>query len=134
MIDGDILSVLQTAAIDAVAKSGKPNLPVKAVAIPFVPPNDQWYVEFVFIPNNREDYWGDERNYAGLFRIIVHAPNNSGDPYEALGLLAQICEPFRKDAVLQNVKISANPNLTGVLEQGSENLYPASIRYQCFVS
>lgn len=134
MKDGEILSILQTAVIDAVAKSSVPALPIKAVGITFIPPSDQRYVELVFIPSNRDDYWGDERDYRGLFRVILHEPNNSDGPYDPIALLAEICKPFSKNAVLQNVKISANPDLTGVLEHGSENLFPASIRYQCFVS
>ena len=72
MYDTMILKALQTATIEAVAASEMPTLPIKGVALTFVPPNDQKYVELVFIPTNCNDFWGNEKNYTGTFRIILH--------------------------------------------------------------
>lgn len=134
MYDTMILKALQTATIEAVAASEMPTLPIKGVALTFVPPNDQKYVELVFIPTNRNDFWGNEKNYTGTFRIILHWPNDLVGPYQPMRVLASICSAFSKDTILSSVKISANPDFTGVLENGAENLFPATIRYQCFRS
>lgn len=135
MYDQAILQILQTATIAAVEASITPTLPVKFVGLTFIVPDDQKYLELVFIPNNRSGgYWGDEKDYRGLFRLILHWRNDGEGAYPAMAALASICSYFGKGTYLQNVKISDNPDLTGVLEQGSEILYPASVRYQCFRS
>lgn len=138
MYDYDILDALQKATIAAVSAVADPKikaLPIKFVSAPsaFVVPNDQKYLEIVWIPNNRtNDYWGDEKNYQGLFRLILHWPNNGAGPKAPMQALASICASFSKETPLQNVRISANPDSGGVIENGSETLYPAAMRYQCF--
>lgn len=135
MHDQTILQILQTATIAAVAASITPTLPVKFIGRTFIVPDDQKWLEIVFIPNNREGaYWGDEKDYRGLYRLILHWKNDDQGAYGPMRALASICSAFSKGSRLQNVTISDNPDLTGVLEQGSENLYPATIRYQCFRS
>lgn len=132
MYDRTILQALQAGVTAAVAASVMPTLPVKFVDIQFEPPDDQKWLELVFIPNNLSDYWGDERDYRGMFRMILHWPNNSAGAYPPMDILASICGYFSKDTLLQNVRVSDRPNLTGVLTEGAESLYPASLRYQCF--
>lgn len=138
MYDVDILETLQKATIAAVAASGTPNIPVKyigrtQIGVAFTKPDDGKWLEIVFIPNNPNgDHWGNEKNYAGIYRLVLHWPNNNEGAYEPMRVLASICAFFSKENRLQNVTISDNPNLTGVLEQGSELLVPASIRYTCF--
>lgn len=132
MYDIEILKVLQTAALDAVAASTMPALPVKPYGRTWVVPNDQKWLELVFIPNNREDYWGDEKNYTGMFRLILHWPNDDAGVYAPGAVITSIASYFAKDRPLQNVRIYDNPNSMGVLEEGSELLFPISIRYQCF--
>ena len=135
MIDQEILELLQKATTAAVEASIMPALPVKYVGRSFVVPNDQKWLEIVFIPNNRPNgYWSDEKDYQGLYRLILHWPNDDQGAYRPMRCLSSICVGFSKGKRLQNVTISDNPDATGVLEQGSENLYPASIRYQCFKS
>lgn len=132
MKDGEILKVLQKAVMAAVTASTTPKLPVKYAGISFTPPNDNKWLELVMIPNNRSDFWGDERNYQGMFRIILHWPNENAGAYGPIAVLASIASYFSKGLFLQDVQICETPNLTGVLESGTETLYPASIRYQSF--
>lgn len=135
MYDGVILSILQEATIAAVAASVVgASFPVKYIGRTFEEiPDDQRWLEVVFIPNNRtNDYWGEEKNYQGLYRLVLHWPNDDAGAYNPYEVLASICAPFSKDVRLQNVTISANPDSGGELPQGTENLYPATIRYQCF--
>lgn len=133
MYDPQILEILQEATAQAVEASSTPNLPIKFIGRTFVVPNDQKYLEEVFIPNNRQGaYWGDEKDYRGLYRLILHWVNDDTGAHPGMLALASICSFFGKGTWLQNVKISDNPDLTGVLEEGSELLYPASVRYQCF--
>lgn len=132
MIDDEILEILQDAAGDAVATSIFTNLPIKYIGRTWVVPDDQKWLELVFIPNNENAAWGDETNYRGMFRLILHWPNNDAGALTPLGVLRSIADYFSKDRWLQKVKISDTPKLTGVLEEGSEMMFPASIRYQCF--
>jgi Bacteriophage related domain of unknown function len=133
MIEHEILQTLQTAAIAAVTASSVPTLAIKCIDITFEPPNDQKYLELVYIPNNDNGaFWGTEKIYQGIFRLILHWPNDGKGPYEAMMALASIAGYFSKYQLLQNVQITSNPDLTGVLEQGSEILYPASVRYLRF--
>jgi hypothetical protein len=135
MFDHTILEILQQATIAAVEASTVPELPIKFVSAPnaFIVPDDQKYLEIVWIPNNRDnDHWGNEKNYQGMFRLVLHWPNNGAGAYAPLQALASVCGYFDKETRLQNVTISANPNSGGVIEQGTECLYPAAMRYQCF--
>lgn len=133
MNDAAILQILQTATIAGVAACPLPTLPVKYAALDFTPPNDQKWLEAVFLPNNRDgDFWGNEQNYRGTYRLILHWPNNDTGAYEPMDLLTSIVQPFTKGTMLQDVQIYDNPSSGGVIEQGSENLFPVSIRYQCF--
>jgi hypothetical protein len=135
MIESQILQTMQSATIAAVAMSITPDMPIKFVAVGLTPPNDQKYIEIVYIPNNDIGaYWGDEKNYRGMFRLILHWPNDGAGAYEPLDVLASICGYFTKGLYLGPVKITEPPDLSGVLEQGTETLYPASLRYSRFAS
>lgn len=133
MKDAAILEVLQKQVTVAVAATTLPASAVKYVGRDFTPPNDQKWLEVVWLPNNRDgDFWGQEQNYRGTLRLILHWPNRSNGAYEPINLLRDIVAPFSKGTMLQDVQIYDNPSSGGVLEQGSENLFPVSIRYQCF--
>jgi hypothetical protein len=136
MIDGDILKILQQAVTAAVEASMIPTLPVKFYGRTFDPEEkapDGKYLETVFIPNNPTGgYWGDEKDYMGMYRLILHWPNKDEGVYDPLDVLKSICSYFTKDRFLQIVKISDIPTLSSVQEIGSELLFPASLRYQSF--
>jgi len=66
--ESSILSALQQAVTAAVAASDDPNLPIKYLLLgnqgdgEWVVPIDQKYLELVWVPNNADDFWGDELN------------------------------------------------------------------------
>ena len=135
MSERAILESLQKGVTAAVTASSTPTLPVKYLGRTFAPPANGKYLEIVHLPNNRfGDHWGDEKNHAGIFRIILHWPNDNTGAYAALDLLGSIAAYFTVGRLLQTVQICAKPDLTGVVETGSEMLYPASIRYNSFQS
>lgn len=134
MIEKEILQALQQAVIAAVATSGTPTLPVKFVGVSFNPPSDGKYLELVHIPNNGADkYWGNERTYRGLFRMILHWPNNGTGAYAPLTLVSSIMNSFSKHTLIGNlVRVMNTPKLTSVIEQPMETLYPVSLEYNTF--
>lgn len=134
MDDGEILKVLQRAVMAAIKASPKitGEFPVKYIGRSWEIPDDQKWFELVFLPNNRNDHWGNEQNYMGVMRLILHWPNDDKGAYEPLAILRSVVGYFTKGLFLQSVRIYETPSLTGVLEQGNETLYPASIRYQSF--
>lgn len=132
MDDVIILEVLQKATTAAVTGSDMPTLPIKFIGRSFIVPDDQKWLEVVFLPNNRAGYWGNEKDYRGTYRLLLHWPNNNEGAYEPMRVLASIARFFSKDTPLSGVTISDNPDTTGVIENGAENLFPVSIRYQSF--
>lgn len=138
MIDREILQTLQKAVIAAVQASSVPKLPISFVAVSDkeIPPQNQKYVEIVHIPNNPADrYWGenDKQVYQGIMRLILHWPKDGAGAYDAMDLLAEISEFFKKDIRYgDNVQIYEQPKFEGTIAQESEMLYPTTIRYRCF--
>jgi len=134
MIESDTLSVLQKATTAAVAASTLATLPVKYVdQRTFKVPDDQKYLECVFIPNNSDtQYYGDEKQYQGLYRLLLHWPIDNGSAYRPMQLLESICGYFSKGRFLGPVKIAAVPNMTGIVVNGADTIYAASIRYARF--
>lgn len=133
MNDAEIISVLQKAVTAAVAASTMPALPVCYVDIDFTPPTDQKYLEIVHIPNNRNDFYGSEKNYAGMLRLVLHWPKGKVGVQPPLTVLNSVCSYFTKDRYLDGgVKIVSEPDYMGSVAQPAENLYPASARYSCF--
>jgi hypothetical protein len=132
MYDQQILEQLQKATTAAVEASTMPDLPVKYIGRTFKVPADQKYLEIVFIPNNRTgDFWGNEKNYRGLYRLILHWKNDDAGAYPPMIVLSSICAYFDKERLIGNVQITDLPDGIGAIEEGVEMLYPASIRYAC---
>lgn len=133
MIEREILQTLQQATITAVAMSIMPALPIMYTDITFEIPNDQKYLEIVHIPNNGDDaFWGDEQNYQGIYRLLLHWPIDGAGAYPPLDVAASIAGYFTKTLWLGKVKISGVPKLTGLIASPPENLYPISVRYSAF--
>ncbi len=131
MDDVIILEVLQKATTAAVAASTLgADFPVKYLGRTFTPPNDQKWLEVVFIPNNIEGgYWGTEKDYRGIYRLILHWPNDDAGFYTPMRALSSICSYFQKDKLLSGVQIYEGFDSMTPIEAGSETLYPASARY-----
>ncbi len=133
-MDAFILSALQQATTAAVTASLLPTLPIKYVGLTFSIPNDQRYLECVFLPSNSvDDYWGSERVYRGAYRLLMHWGINGGAAYTPLGLLQSVADYFTKQRVLNsNVRVTNEANISSPIELGSEVIWPATIQYQLF--
>lgn len=133
-IEKSILQALQQHVIAAVASSTYPTLPIKFVDVAFATPNNQKWLELVFIPNNPADRtWGDEEVNRGIFRMILHWPNNGAGAYAPLELVASIMSSFSKDTKIGGLlQVLNKPKTMSTLQQGSENLYPVSVEYIVF--
>jgi hypothetical protein len=136
MFEKEILQALQTATIAAVAASTTPTLPVK-YAGRVMPNNAGKWLETVYIPNNvNAEFWDEGKTYRGVYRLILHWPADDSGHYTPLQLLASICSYFSIGSVFQNgsvqVKITAEPDLSSVIEAAPSQLFPVSIRYQTF--
>lgn len=131
--ESEILDALQDGVVAAVAQSNDPNLPVKYLMVPFNTPQDQRWLELVWIPNNRTgDFLGEEMNHRGILRLILHWPNEGGGVYTPVQLLASITRYFAKDRLLQGVQIYSKPVPTGIIEDGDDILFPVSLMYQSY--
>jgi hypothetical protein len=133
MDDGEILQALQEAATAAVAASSTPTLAIKYLGRTFIVPSDQKWLELVFIPNTPDNqFFGGEKNYMGMFRLILHWPNDDAGVYGPINVLKSIAGYFTKDRWLNGVKITNEPNMQTPIADGTEALYAAFIRYSAF--
>jgi hypothetical protein len=128
-----ILRALQGGVAAAVAASISPLLPVSYVGVSFAVPNDQRWLEVVWLPNNIQgDLWGDAKNHRGLLRLFLHWPNDGAGAYRPLAAIESIGGYFTNGLLLSNVQIYSKSDLTGVLQDGDDVIYPLSIRYQSY--
>jgi hypothetical protein len=137
MIEKEILQALQTATTAAVAASIMPTLPVKYRGRNFVIPDDDRWLEIVQIPNNvNGEFWSAGKTYRGLFRLLLHWSLDDEGAYEPLDVIASVSAYFPIGAIFQSggikVKVYQEPDLTGVIETPPEQLFPVTIRYECF--
>lgn len=132
MNDRDILQVLQQATTAAVAASSLPTLPIKFLGRNFSIPDDQKWIEPIVIPSGAVEFWGTERNYTGLFRLVLHWPKDDAGAYGPLDVLASVADYFSKARRLQNLEICATAAFAGVIDGGADLLYPANMRFQSF--
>lgn len=136
-IERKILQALQTATIDARNASIVSTLPIKMIGRTFEIPDDNRYLEVIHIPNNSlNSYWGNEKTYRGLFRLILHWGIDDEGAYAAMNAIGSISSFFTKDKLFEkdgiSVRIYEKPDLTSVIEQPPELLYPVTIRYISF--
>lgn len=135
----DVIQSLQTSVIAAVAGSTKPTLPVKYLNVTDervpVPPDDgsEW-LELIWIPNNPPDQtWGDEKVYRGIFRMLLHWPNDGSGSYSATALMESIKSYYRKDMLMgQKLKLLNQPRLSSVGDPSTELLLVVSLEYSSF--
>lgn len=132
--EDDILSALQKGVTAAVAQSDNPSLPVKYLLKSFSIPNNQEWLEIVWIPNNRRgDFLGQEKNHRGILRLVLHWPNAGGDAYAPLRLLGSITRYFTKGLLLaDSVQVYDTADAGGLVQDGDDVLIPCSIYYQSF--
>lgn len=137
MIDRDILEALQVATREACEQSILSSLPIKFLMRTFSIPDDQKYLEVIYIPNNvTGEFWGNEKTYRGIFRLMLHWPTDDRGAYPPMDLLASIAGYFTKEKQFSangvTVQISEPPDFKSPLEAGHETLFSVSIRYICF--
>ncbi len=137
MKEKDILQALQTAVIAAVAASTSPKLPIKVLGITFTPPSDGKWLEVIHIPNNLNgEFWANSKTYRGIFRLVLHWPIDGAGVYSPMDLASSIADYFAKGAKFTSnnttVMIYENPDLTSVMEEPPQLLFPMSIRYMSF--
>ncbi len=135
----DVIRALQQGVIAAMAQSDDTDLPVRyltgtdGTADGFDIPDDQKWLELVWIPNNPQGaFLGQEQNYSGILRLVLHWPNKPTGVYAPLELLASITRYFVKGKMLSGVQISGIPNFTGKVEDQDDVLYPVSIYYTSY--
>lgn len=136
MISSDILKALQDAVTASRLGTTIPTMPIKYVGISAVQGIDK-YLEIVHVENDRpNDFWGDERNYQGSLRIILHWPVAGDGAMPGKRYMDAIANYFVKGRILRygsaNVQIYQPPLSMGVLESGAELLFPLVIPYRCF--
>lgn len=133
MDEAAVIRGLQQGVTAAVAASTAPTLPVSYINTKFTKPNDKKWLELVHIPNNiNAGYWGGEKDYRGILRMIMHWPNDGQGVYAPLAILESISDYFTSGRLLQGVQISGIPDFTGAIFQGDELLLPVSVRYHSF--
>lgn len=142
MLDEIILEALQTQVAVAVAGSIMPTLPVKYMMTVFDPSTqsiDGKWLEVIFIPNNiTDEFWGEEKTYRGIFKLLLHWPMNGGGAKAPLQVINSVSKGFKKGTQIENqglrVRLTDHPNLTNALEQPPESLFPVSIKYLLFTT
>jgi hypothetical protein len=140
MIETDILTALQKggiAAINTTVVAPAQPLPIKAIGRVLDKPDALRYFEFISIPNNRiGDYWGNERTYQGIFRILLHWTIDDQGAYPPLHLLDTVANYFTKETRFRSgeadVQIYGEPDLGGIITSNAELIYPLSLRYRDF--
>lgn len=126
--DRSILSQIQGIIVAA-----NPTLPVKYVGRILEVPSDQKYIELVWLPTNGNYFWGNQNNDTGMFRIILHWPNDDQGAYGPMDYMEQNILPlFPKGTLSDGLQLLMSPNFGGPLALGHETLYPWTIRYQRF--
>lgn len=129
----DIIKALQSKIVSVVNNV----LPVKYLNINFQIPDDGKWWEVVYIPNNVEnEFWGKEKTYQGILRLVLHWPQNNEGIYKALEEMTRVAEGFDKGEILNfndiSLKIYETPSTTGILEEAPNLIIPLTIKYTCF--
>jgi len=128
-----ILNTLNDQIKLAVTAAGWAVSQISFTNVPFNTPNDGYYVETVWIPNNPADRYYDERQLQqGIFRVVLHWPDDGSGPYDAMEKLEEIISHFRKDVRYNGIQIYETPKILDPLAGAGDLLYPATIRYRIF--
>lgn len=128
-----ILRTLQQAVTAAVAASTAPLVPVSYVGVNFAIPNDQKWFEVIWLPNNiQAAFNGNEKNHRGILRILLHWPNDGAGAYTPLGIIESVGDYFTNGKLLSDVQIYGKGDITGVIQDGDDSIYPLSVRYQSY--
>lgn len=133
MIEDKILEGLQKAVITAVGSK----MAVKPIGRTFEPPADKPWLELVHIPNNvTGEFWGKEKTYRGLFRLLFRFPLLDVGAYPHLRTISDICTLLPKGSIFTaggvSIKLYEGPDLMGAMEDPPHMLYPVQLQYISF--
>lgn len=128
----DVLEALQKTFTVAVATAG--SYPVKYINATFNRPNDNKWWELIHLPNNPADStWGNSKVYRGMFRMLLHWPNDGGGSYDAMDKAEAIIAYYNKNNKLgKGLQILNQPRLFNVLEADTELVLPVQLEYTSF--
>lgn len=136
-----ILEALQTSVTQAVRQSLESDLAVKYVGLTHDIDTTTRWLEIVYIPNNDVGrYWNEGKIFRGIMRLILHNPKSAEGVYDEIDLITSILDYFQKDTKLADpngnvtVQITDQPTVLDLIEEESEFIIPASIRYRFFKS
>lgn len=134
MTDEDVIKALQESIIQVVASSTKPQFPIKFINVTFNKPDDDKWLELIHIPNNPSDTcWGDEKVYRGIFRFILHWPNNGGGSYDAYRYAEELAKKYVKGQRIGGLlQLQNSARIITVDDQSGELLIPVSLQYSAF--
>lgn len=135
MIESKIIKCLQSKAIEVIGDKN-----IKCININFNPPVDKKWWEIVYIPNNVEnEFWNDkDKTYKGIFRLILHWPQKSQGIYKPMEEVERVAEGFPKNLELfsedNSVKVilTDTPNVTKIIEDRPQLMIGLTIKYTCF--
>lgn len=132
----EVIEALQASVVTAVASSTNPNMPVKFLNVSFNVPDSGAWLELIYIPNPPPDpMWGNEKIFRGIFRILLHWPNNGGGSYQALTYLDNIASSYDKYKLINSkLHLLKNPRLSSVIEKDKELLLPLTLEYCSFLA
>lgn len=111
-------------------------LPTKWPLRTFNIPSDGKWFEVLQIRNNPSDrYFGDEKIYQGIARILLHWPSDDSGalaPVRALETVAALIPKGQISFPPVRVTLTETPDITDAVEDGADNIFALTMRYQCF--
>ncbi len=134
MKDTQILSLLQKEIIKAVDDV----LPIKYLGKNQPSVSDSKWWEIIYIPSNVSDeFWGSEKTYRGIFRLLLHWPQDNAGIYGPVEEATRVANSFKKGLQITDdditITITDNPDITGVVEDLPNLIIPLTIKYNCFI-
>jgi len=129
-----VITALQASVVTSVAQSITPTLPVKYLNVTFVIPNDGKWLELVHIPNPPTDQtWGDEKIFRGLFRMLLHWPNDGAGAINANKLADSIMAGYSKSVAMNGVlRLMNQPRLSNFIEEEKGTVGVITLEYSSF--
>lgn len=135
MVESKILKLLQQKALEVI----NDNKFVKCLNVNYNPPANKRWWEVVYIPNNVEnEFWDTGKTYKGIFRLILHWPQNNQGIYKPMEEAERVAKGFPKGLKLCDtingitVTIIEQPDCQNIIESEGELLIGLTIKYLYF--
>lgn len=138
-IETDITNALYAKISEAVKATNIPAMPVQYPLRSFNRPNNGTWLEVIHIRNNRtNEFWGAERTFQGLVRLILHWSNNDAGIFPAIAYLDQLAALIPKGTILSfgdaSVLIYDNPDVGSLIVDNGLVMVPLTLMYRDFYS